>query len=122
VPEVFENVEALIRYNAQREGYERKIGAMVEWRADHAAGYERVALRVEALLPEGARLIHAYGGSSEDIPEGKRYVVFKESASSALSEEGEPLETSAVTSAVSYVVRVEEFVSGSHPTGNTTMA
>jgi hypothetical protein len=109
VPEVFENIEALLRYNAQRERYERGLGGMMELRADRAASYERVASRVELLLPEGTRLIHAYGGSSADILEGKRYVIFKESVLTTLSAEGTPLETaSGETSAVSYVVRVEE--------------
>jgi hypothetical protein len=66
---------------------------------------------VELLLPEGARLIHAYRGSFADIPEGKRYAIFKESELTALSAEGTPLETaSGKTSAVSYVVKVEELV------------
>lgn len=116
VPEVFENVEALLRYNAQRERHERGLGGMLELRVDRAAGYERVASRVELLLPEGARLIHAYGGSSADIPEGKRYAVFKESGLAAdVSEAGVvPQETArGEVSAVSYVVRVEELDSGS---------
>jgi hypothetical protein len=108
-PEVFENVEALLRYNAQRERYERGLSGRMERRADRAAGYERTASRVELLLPEGARLIHAYGGSFADIPEGKRYAIFRERELTALSAEGTPLETaSGETSAVSYVVRVEE--------------
>jgi hypothetical protein len=114
VPEVFENVEALLRYNAQRERHERGLGGMLELRVDRAAGYERVASRVELLLPEGARLIHAYRGSFADIPEGKRYAVFKEGVLTSLSREGVSLETATgETSAVSYVVKVEELASGS---------
>jgi hypothetical protein len=116
VPEVFENVEALLRYNTQRERHERGLGGMLELRADRVAGYERVASRVELLLPEGARLIHAYGGISADIPEGKRYAVFKESELAVdVSEAGVvPQETATgEVSAVSYIVRVEELDSGS---------
>jgi hypothetical protein len=109
VPELFENVEALLRYNAQRERYERGLSGRIERRADHAASYERVASRVELLLPEGARLIHTYSGNLADISERKRYAIFKESELTALSAEGTPLETaSGRTSAVSYVVKVEE--------------
>ena len=110
VPKVFENIEALLRYNAQRERYEREISARVEEREDCVAGYERAASEVEHLLPEGARLVHAYGGSSADVPRGKRYVVFKESQLTALSPpEGVALETAkGEVSAVSYIVRVVE--------------
>jgi hypothetical protein len=114
VPKVFENVEALLRYNAQREHYERGLSGMMELKADRVAGYERVASRVESLLPEGARLIHAYRGNFADIPEGKRYAVFKVSVLTSLSTEGVALETATgETSAVSYVVKVEELASGS---------
>jgi hypothetical protein len=110
VPKVFENVEALLRYNAQRERYEREISTRMERREDHVAGYERAASRVEHLLPEGARLIHAHGGSSADIPQGKRYAVYKESELTVLSPpEGVALETAkGEVSAVSHIVRVEE--------------
>jgi hypothetical protein len=103
VPKVFENVEALLRYNAQRERYEREISTRMERREDHVAGYERAASRVEHLLPEGARVIHAYKGDFADIPEGKRYALFKERALTVLSPPvAVPLETaSGETSAVS---------------------
>ena len=114
VPEVFENVEALLRYNAQRERYEQELSARMERRADRVADYERAASRVEHLLPEGARLIHAYKGDFADIPEGKRYALFKERALTVLSPPvAVPLETaSGETSAVSYIVRVEETGTG----------
>ena len=110
VPKVFENVEALLRYNAQRERYEQELSARMERRAACVAGYERAASRVEPLLPEGARLIHAYKGNFADMPEGKRYAIFKERALTVVSPPvATPLETtSGETSAVSYIVRVEE--------------
>jgi hypothetical protein len=110
VPKVFENIEALLRYNAQRERYERELSARIERREECVSGYEHAASRVEHLLPEGARLIHAYGGSSADIPQAKRYAVFKESELTVLSApEGVALETAeGEVSAVSYVLRVEE--------------
>ncbi len=115
IPELFENVEALLRYNAERERYERGLSGAMEHRASSVAHYGRVASRVEPLLPEGARLVHAYGGSSAAIAGGKRYVVFKERQLTGLPEEGSiPLETATgETSAVAYVVRVEELVTGS---------
>lgn len=114
VPKVFENVEALLRYNAQRERYERELSSRMERREDRVAGYERAVSRVEHLLPEGARLIHAYGGSSADILQAKRYAVFKESKLTALSpQQGTPLETAkGKVSAMSYIVRVEEMGTG----------
>jgi hypothetical protein len=103
VPEVFESVEALLLYNAQRERYKRGLSGRTERREDRAASYKRAASRVEYLSPEGTRLIHAYRGRVADILEGKRYTVFEESELTALSPpEGVPLETaSGETSAVS---------------------
>jgi hypothetical protein len=107
-PELFENIEALLRYNAQKERYQRGLRRVMEQRASRIADYERATLLVEPLLPEGVRLIHAYGGSSAIIPAGKRYSLFKEIALTELSE-GTPLETTTGdVSAMSYVVRVEE--------------
>jgi hypothetical protein len=111
-PEVFENVEALFRYNAEKERYELGLSSVVKRKMSHGADYESAAAQVEPLLPEGSRLIHAYGGSSATIPRGKRYVVLKESALTDLSG-GLLVETSAgEPSAVSYAVRVEELITG----------
>jgi hypothetical protein len=112
-PEVFENVEALLRYNAEKERFEQGLSSAMERRASRVDDYERTASRVEPLLPEGTRLIHTYGGNSATIPHEKRYVVFKESSLADLAE-GIPLETATgEASAVGYVVRVEELVTGS---------
>jgi hypothetical protein len=116
IPERFEDVEALLRYNAERERYELGVSRVTERRADYAAGYARAASRVEALLPEGVRLVHAYGKSSGAIPTGKRYSIYKEGELLGdVSEAGVvPQETqSGEVSAVAYVVRVEEVVGGS---------
>jgi hypothetical protein len=86
----------------------------MERRAERFADYERAAERVVALLPEGARLIHAYGGGSAAVAGGQRYAVFKERELTGISEEGIPLETAeGEVSAVSYVVRVERLGPGS---------
>ncbi len=116
IPERFEDVEALLRYNAERERYELGFSRVTERRADYAANYARTASRVEALLPEGSRLVHAYGKSSGAIPTGKRYLVYKERGLLADVSEADlvPQETATgEVSAVAYVVRVEEMVSGS---------
>jgi hypothetical protein len=117
IPELFEDVESLLRYNAERAHYELGLSYAMERMADRAADYARAAARVEALLPEGTRLIHAYGKSSGGIPGGKRYLVYKERelAMDVSEETGVvPQETAAgEVSAVAYVVRVEEFVTGS---------
>jgi hypothetical protein len=111
-PEVFGNIEVLLRYNAQKERYERGLEHEMDRRANRVADYVRAASPVERLLPESARLIHAYGGSSATIPAGKRYSIFKERVLTDLSEgmpESVPLETSTgEMSAISYAVRVEE--------------
>jgi hypothetical protein len=88
----------------------------MERRADYAAGYARAASRVEALLPEEAPLVHAYGKSSGAIPTGKRYLVYKKTELLGdVSEAGVvPQETSTGdVSAMAHVVRVEELVNGS---------
>jgi hypothetical protein len=116
VPEVFEDVEALLRYNAERERYELGHSLVMERRADCHANYAGAASRVEALLPEGTRLLHAYGKSSGAIPTGKRYLVYKERGLLAdlLEADAVPQETATgEVSAVAYVVRVEEMASGS---------
>jgi hypothetical protein len=116
IPELFEDVEALLRYNAEKERYELGIRRVMERRADRQANYAGAASRVEALLPEGTRLVHAYGKSSGAIPTGKRYLVYKESRLLADVSEAAvvPQETATgEVSAVAYVVRVEEMVSGS---------
>jgi hypothetical protein len=78
MPELFEDVEALLRYNAENERYALGLSRMMERRADCHANYAGAASRVEALLPVGTRLLHAYGRSSGAIPTGKRYLVYKE--------------------------------------------
>jgi hypothetical protein len=115
-PELFEELEALLRYNAERERYELRLSRVMERRADCAADYTRAASRVEALLPEGVRLVHAYGKSSGGIPGGKRYFVYKEIelAGDVSEAGGVPQETAAgEPSAMAYVVRVEEVATGS---------
>jgi hypothetical protein len=116
IPERFEDVEALLRYNAERERYELEFSRVTERRADYAANYARTASRVEALLPEGVRLVHAYGKSSGAIPTGRRYLIYKErqllgnvSEAGVVAQETQTGEVSAVA----YVVRVEEMVGGS---------
>lgn len=116
IPELFEDVEALLRYNAVNERYELGLRRVMERRADCHANYSGAASRVEALLPEGTRLVHAYGKSSGAIPPGKRYLVYKERGLLADVSEADvvPQETATgEVSAVAYVVRVEEMVSGS---------
>jgi hypothetical protein len=117
IPELFEDVEALLRYNAQKERYEMGLSREMERRADCHANYARAVSRVEALLPEGTRLVHAYGKSSGAIPTGKRYLVYKERELLADSSEADMVPQQTATgeevSAVAYVVRVEEMVSGS---------
>jgi hypothetical protein len=116
IPELFEDLEALLRYNAERERYELRLSRAMERRADCAADYTRAASRVEALLPEGVRLVHAYGESSGGIPGGKRYFVYKEiELAGDVSEPGEvPQETAAGEQlAMAYVIRVEEVTTGS---------
>ena len=78
IPELFEDVEALLRYNAEKERYELGLSRVMERRAECHANYSGAASRVEALLPEGTRLLHAYGKTSGVIPTGKRYLVYKE--------------------------------------------
>ena len=116
IPELFEDVEALLRYNAEKERYQRGLSRVMERRDDCAADYAGAASRVEALLPEGTRLVHAYGKSSGTSPTGKRYLVYKEiELLGDDSEAGVVLqgtETGEV-SAMAHVVRVEEMVSGS---------
>jgi hypothetical protein len=115
IPQMFEDLEALLRYNAEKERYEMELSRLMERRVDRAADYARAASRVETLLPEGARLVHAYGESSGEIPGGKRYLVYKEGELVAdVSETGVvPQETATgEVSAVAYVVRVEEMVTG----------
>ena len=116
IPELFEDVEALLRYNAEKERYELGLSRVMERRADCHANYARAVSRVEALLPEGTRLVHAYGKSSGAIPTGKRYLVYKErellgddSEAGVVLQETETGEVSAMA----HVVRVEEMVSGS---------
>jgi len=61
-------------------------------------------------------LVHAYGKSSGAIPTGKRYLVYKERELLADASETDMLPQQTATgevSAVAYVVRVEEMVSGS---------
>jgi hypothetical protein len=116
IPERFEDVEALLRYNAERERYELGFSRVTERRADYAANYVRTASRVEALLPEGVRLVHAYGKSSGAIPTGRRYLIYKERQ--LLGDVSEANVVPLVTqmgeeSAAAYVVRVEEMVGGS---------
>ena len=116
IPEVFEDVEALLRYNAERERYELGLSRVMERRAECHANYAGAASRVEALLPEGTRLVHAYGKSSGEIPLKKRYLVYKERGLLADVSEADvvPQETATgEVSAVAYVVRVEEMASGS---------
>jgi hypothetical protein len=113
-PETFENVEALARYNAEKARYELGLSGVMERRADRLADYERAARRVEPLLPEGARLTHAYGGTHAAVAGGQRYVVFKERELTGIPEGGISLETAAgEVSSVSYVIRVERVDSGS---------
>jgi hypothetical protein len=116
IPELFEDVEALLRYNAQKERYELGLSRVMERRAECHANYAGAASRVEALLPEGTRLVHAYGKSSGAIPLGKRYLVYKERGLLADVSEADVVPQETATggvSAVAYVVRVEEMVSGS---------
>ena len=111
IPERFEDVEALLRYNAERERYELGFSRVTERRADYAANYARAASRVEALLPEGVRLVHAYGKSSGAIPTGKRYLIYKERELLGGASEAKVVPQVTQTSevlAVGYVVRVEE--------------
>ena len=116
IPERFEDVEALLRYNAERERYELGLSRVMERRADYAANYARSASRVEALLPVDVRLVHAYGKSSGAIPTGKRYLIYKERELLGVASEAgvvpQVTQTSEVL-AVAYVVRVEEMVGGS---------
>jgi hypothetical protein len=116
IPELFEDVEALLLYNAEKERYELGLSHVMERRADCHANYARAVSRVEALLPEGTRLVHAYGKSSGAIPTGKRYLVYKERELLADASETDMVPQQTATgevSAVAYVVRVEEMVSGS---------
>ncbi len=116
IPERFEGVEALLRYNAAKARYEQGLNRLLERREERTTHYARAAARVEALLPEGARLVHAYGGSLGEIPSGKRYLVYKERevAREVLEAGLVQQETSrGEVSAVAYVVRVEELVSAS---------
>ena len=116
IPQRFEDVEALLRYNAEKESYELGLSRVMERSADYVAGYARAASRVEALLPVDVRLVHAYGKSSGAIPTGKRYSIYKErELLGDVSEAGlvaQETQTGEV-SAVAYVVRVEEMVGGS---------
>ena len=116
IPKLFEDVEALLRYNSVKERYELGLRRVMERRDDCAADYAGAASRVEALLPEGSRLVHAYGKSSGASPTGKRYLVYKESELLAdISEAGVVTQETAMgeVSAMAHVVRVEEMVSGS---------
>jgi hypothetical protein len=116
IPELFEDVEVLLRYNSEKERYELGLRRVMERRDDCAADYAGAASRVEALLPEGSRLVHAYGKSSGASPTGKRYLVYKESELLAdISEAGVVTQETAMgeVSAMAHVVRVEEMVSGS---------
>jgi hypothetical protein len=116
IPERFEGVEALLRYNAEKARYDLGLSRVLERREDRTTDYARAASRVEALLPEGARLVHAYGRSSGQIPYGKRYFVYKERelAGDVLEAGVVPQETSTGdVSAMVYVVRVEELVTAS---------
>jgi hypothetical protein len=116
LPQLFEDVETLLRYNAEKARFDLELSRVMERRADRAADYTRAASRVEPLLPEGTRLVHAYGKSSEGIPRGKRYFVYKErELTRAPTEAGAvPQETATgEVSAVAYVVRVEELDTGS---------
>jgi len=116
VPELFEDIESLLRYNAEKARYDVALSRLMEQRGERAADYARAAARVEPLLPEGIRLVHAYGGSSRRIPGGKRYYVYKErvlmedvSKAGVVAQETETGEVSAVA----YVVQVEELVASS---------
>jgi hypothetical protein len=116
IPEQFEDVDALLRYNAEKERYELGLGLVMERRADRHTNYASAASRVEALLPEGTRLLHAYGKTSGVIPTGKRYSVYKERGliTDVIEADAVPQETATgEVSAVAYVVRVEEMASGS---------
>ena len=116
IPEVFEDVEALLRYNAEKERYELGLSRVQERRAECHANYAGTASLVEALLPEGTRLVRAYGKSSGPIPTGKRYLVYKESEMLADVSGADVVPQETVTgevSAIAYVVRVEEMVSDS---------
>jgi hypothetical protein len=117
IPERFEDVEVLLRYNAEKDRYELGFSRVIERRADYAANYARAASRVEALLPEDVRLVHTYRRKSTGaIPTGRRYLIYKErELLGDVSESGVvPQETQAgEVSAVAYVVRVEEIVGGS---------
>jgi hypothetical protein len=116
IPELFEDVEVLLRYNAEKARYELGLSRVMERRADYAAGYTRAASRVEALLPEDVRLVHAYGKSSGAIPTGKRYLIYKERQLLGDVSEASvvPQETATgEVSAVAFAVRVEEMVNGS---------
>ncbi len=116
LPELFEDVEALLRYNAEKARFDVGLSRMMERRVDRAADYTRAASRIEALLPEGTRLVHACGKSSGVIPRGKRYFVYKEPELTRVPAEAGavPQETArGEVSAVAYVVRVEEVVTGS---------
>jgi hypothetical protein len=111
IPERFEDVEALLRYNAERERYELGFSRVTERRADYAANYARAASRVEALLPEGVRLVHVYGKSLGAIPTGRRYLIYKERELLGGASEAKVVPQVTQTSevlAVGYVVRVEE--------------
>ena len=111
IPERFEDVEALLRYNAERERYELEFSRVTERRADYAANYARAASRVEALLPEGVRLVHVYGKSLGAIPTGRRYLIYKERELLGGASEAKVVPQVTQTSevlAVGYVVRVEE--------------
>jgi hypothetical protein len=116
IPKLFEDVEALLRYNSEKERYELGLRRVMERRDDCHANYAGAASRVEALLPEGSRLVHAYGKSSGAIPTGKRYLVYKERGLLAdISEADLVTQETAMgeVSAMAHVVRVEEMVSGS---------
>jgi hypothetical protein len=117
IPELFEDVKALLRYNAEKERYELGLSLVMELRADRHAKYASAASRVEALLPpEGTRLRHAYGKTSGTIPAGKRYLIYKESGLLTDVLEADPVPQETATgevSAVAHVVRVEEMASGS---------
>ena len=116
IPELFEDVEALLRYNAEKESYELGLSRVMERSADYIAGYARAAARVEALLPEDVRLVHAYGKSSGAIATGKRYSIYKERElyGGVSDARAVPQETqTGQVSAVAYIVRVEEMVGGS---------
>jgi hypothetical protein len=116
IPELFEGIESLLRYNAEKARYDVALTRLMERRGERAADYARAAARVEPLLPEGVRLVHAYGGSSRRIPGRKRYYVYKErvlmedvSKAGVVSQATETGEVSAVA----YVVQVRELVASS---------